>query len=110
MPEIISELKKRKLDIIVVSETKKKSKGTEKIDDYIFIYCGVEKDKTTAAGVGIILRKKLKSRIIGYSWISERITTIKIKTRSHCYIIGEYAPVEGKTEETGTFYKQLQET
>jgi hypothetical protein len=36
---------------------------------------------------------------------------MKIKTgRSHCYIIGAYAPVEGKAEETGTFYKQLQES
>jgi hypothetical protein len=36
----------------------------EEIDDYIFIYSGVEKQKRAAAGVGIILRKKLKSRII----------------------------------------------
>jgi hypothetical protein len=54
--------------------------------------------------------KRLKSRIIGYSWISERIATIKIKTgRSHCYIIGACAPVEVKAEKTETFYKQLQE-
>jgi exonuclease III len=47
MPEIISELKKRKTDITVVSETKKKAKGMEEIDDYIFIYCGVEKEKSS---------------------------------------------------------------
>jgi hypothetical protein len=111
MPEIISELKKRKIDIIIVTETQKKAKGTEEIDDYIFIYSGVEEEKGAAAGVGIILRKRLKSRIIRYSWISERITTIKIKTgRSHCYIIGAYAPVEGKAEKTETFYEQLQES
>jgi exonuclease III len=108
MSEIISELKKIKIDIIVLSETKKKSKGTEEMDDYIFIWSVVEEEKRAAADV---LRKKLTSRIIGYSWISERITTMNGKTgRSHCYIIGAYSPTEGKVEETETFYKQCQES
>jgi hypothetical protein len=58
MPQIISELKKRKMYIIAVSGTKKKAKGTEDIDDYIYIYSGVENEERSAACVGIILRKK----------------------------------------------------
>jgi hypothetical protein len=43
--------------------------------------------KGTASGVGTILRKALKSRIKGYSWMKDRTSAIKIKIcSSHCYI------------------------
>jgi len=39
--ELQTELLKRKIDIANIPETKKKSKGSEDIGNYIMIYCGV---------------------------------------------------------------------
>jgi hypothetical protein len=75
------------------------------------MYCGVETEKRAASGVGIFLRKELKTRILGYSWVNNRIVTLKLGTgRSHCYIVGVYSPVEGKSKETEEFYRQLHDT
>lgn len=93
MSEIILEIKKRKIDVLIVTETKKKTKGSDIIDDYLFIYSGVEQNRRASAGVGILIRKELKKRIIGYSWYNEHIITLKFKSgRSHYYVIGAYAP------------------
>ena len=87
----------------------KKGKGSEELGEYIFINSRVNKEQRAIAGVGILIRSQLKTRIIGYSWINERIITLKLKTgRSHCNIIGVYAPVGGKSKETETFYELLQ--
>lgn len=111
IPEIIKEMENRNIDMLVVSETKKKGKGSEEIGDYIFLYSGVEREKRAASGVGIMLHKRLKSRILGYSWISDRIITLKFRTgRSHCNIIGVYAPSDGNKEEIQRFYKELQDS
>jgi hypothetical protein len=38
--------------------------------------------------------------------VSEKIFTVKVKTgKSHCCIIGAYAPVEEKTEEIENIHK-----
>ena len=107
--EVITEMKNRKIDILVVTETKKKMKGSEIKDGYVYIYSGVDQNRRAAAGVGILIRKELKARIIGYTWYNERLITVKIKSgRSHYYIIGAYAPNEGQTQETEEFYLELQ--
>ena len=36
------ELLKRKTDIVIITETKKKNKGSEDIGNYIMIYSGVQ--------------------------------------------------------------------
>jgi len=52
---------------------------------------------------------KWTSRITDYSFVNDRIITVRLKTnRGHITIIGVYAPEEGREEETRRFYKQLQ--
>ena len=41
MEELQKELMKRKIDISILTETKKKNKGSEDIGNYLMIYCGV---------------------------------------------------------------------
>ena len=41
--EILNEMKRKKANIMVLTETKKKIKGTQDIDDYLLIYQGVER-------------------------------------------------------------------
>jgi hypothetical protein len=43
--ELHTELQKRKIDIAVITETKKKDKGSEDIGKYIMIYSGVPDNK-----------------------------------------------------------------
>ena len=39
--ELQNELMKRKIDIAILTDTKKKNKGSEGIGNYLMIYCGV---------------------------------------------------------------------
>jgi len=52
---------------------------------------------------------KWTSRITNYTFVNDRIITVRLKTnRWHIYIIGVYVPEEGREEETRRFYIQLQ--
>jgi exonuclease III len=108
--ELTRELKKKHINnIAVVSETKKKMKGTKEIDDYTFIYSGVEQTERARKGIAIMTDKKWKNTVLNYTYVNERILTIRLKIdREHSTITGVYAPEEGKKEETKKFYEDLQ--
>jgi len=40
--ELQTELLKRKIDIAIITETKKKNNGSEDIGNYVMIYCGYQ--------------------------------------------------------------------
>ena len=44
-----------KIDVAVVTETKKKLKGTKELEDYIMFYSGVPANKRASSGVSILL-------------------------------------------------------
>ena len=56
--ELENELKSAKVDIAIISETKKKSRGSMELKDYILIYSGVDKNERAQAGVAIMIDKK----------------------------------------------------
>lgn len=90
--EVINEIKKRRIDIMVVSETKKR-KGKDWKKSMIIYFYFPEKDIRAASGIGIIKHKTLRSRIISYSCVNDRIRVLKVRTgRLHCNIIGVYTP------------------
>jgi exonuclease III len=71
---------------------------------------GVPTEQRASSGVAILIKQKWKNRIVSYSWISDRIISLKCKTgRSLMNIIGVYAPIEGNKTDTRKFYKELQE-
>lgn len=51
-----------KIDIAVLTETKKKGNGIECLLDYIHIYRGVPKSERTAIDASIIINKKYKDK------------------------------------------------
>jgi hypothetical protein len=55
LEELTRELEERKLDIAIVSETKKKNKGSTDIGFYVIIYSGVPNENWAASGVAIFL-------------------------------------------------------
>ena len=109
--ELQTELLKRKIDIAIITETKQKNRGSEDRGNYVMIYCGVPGNQWASSGVAIAIRKHWKHKIQDYTWISDRITETRIKVLNINFtILGVYAPVEGKEQDTGEFYRELQQS
>jgi hypothetical protein len=73
------------------------------------LYSGVNRNKRRAAGIRILVQEKSKNKTDTYSFVNERILTLRYKTiRRYMTILGVYAPDEGKTDETTQFYWDLQ--
>jgi exonuclease III len=72
LEELTKELEERKIDTVIVSETKKKNKGSTDIGSYVMIYSGVPNGNWAASGVAILIRKRLRNKILGHTWISPK--------------------------------------
>ncbi|KAJ4431193.1 hypothetical protein ANN_19790 [Periplaneta americana] len=107
--ELIENLKQRNINIAVITETKKKLRGTKDLKNYTLIYSGVEQTQRAVGGVGILIDEKWKRKIESYVYINERIVIVRFKIdRGHLCVIGLYAPEEGRREDTEIFYEELQ--
>lgn len=67
-----------KLDVVVLTETKKKSCGVEEKGNYIHIYRGVEREERTSKGVSVLIKKKFKINITNYECINEQIVKVNM--------------------------------
>jgi hypothetical protein len=86
----------KKIDIAILSETKKKLKGSKELEHYILNYGAVPQEKRASTGVAIMINKKLTNRIYSYDFINERIVTIRPgMDRAYISIVGTYAAEEG---------------
>jgi hypothetical protein len=90
--ELVEEIKIKGINVAVISETKKKLKGTKMIGNYTMLYRGVSQN--TRAHLGVVLRidQKWTSRITNYSFVNDCIITVRLKiNRGHITRIGVYA-------------------
>jgi len=55
--ELQTEQLKRKTDIAIITETKKKKQGSEDIGNYAMIYCGVPANQWVSSGVANAITK-----------------------------------------------------
>jgi len=79
--------------------------------NYVMIYCGVPADQWASPGVAIAISKDWKHKIQDYTWISDRIIETRIKVLNRNFtIVGVYAPVEGKEQDTEEFYREPQQS
>lgn len=93
--EVFDELYNFRMDITVLTETKKKGNGNELQGDFIHFYSGVEKSRRAKAGVSIAIRKELKNRIKNWSAIDERIITLElVLSGQDIVVIGVYSPTD----------------
>jgi len=93
------ELKTAKVDIAVISETKKKLKGSLELEDYILFYSGVPTNKRAAAGIATMIKAKFKKRIHSYMFVNVIILQLRYKLkRGYLTLLAVYAPEEEKTE------------
>jgi hypothetical protein len=51
------------VDIAVITETKKKLKGTIELSGYVLIYSGVKKEKLAYVGVTLLIKKPWRNGI-----------------------------------------------
>lgn len=109
--ELENELKRMKIDIAAITETKKKGKGSKELNEYIMFYNGVELHKRAAAGVALLIHKSWKNKIHSYTCINERMIILRVKIeRGYLTVLSIYAPEEGRDAETNKFYNLLQNT
>lgn len=98
--ELEEEFGKIDLDLLGITETKKKGKGVLKMNSGIFlIYSGVKGDMRASCGVGCILKQNMVDNLRKWDGISERILTVEISQgRNGIYtFIIVYAPNENET-------------
>ena len=75
------------------------------------IYCGVPANQWASYGVEIAIREDWKHKIQDYAWISDRIIETRLKVLNRNFtIVGAYAPVEAKEQDTEEFYRELQQS
>lgn len=109
--EVFQELKRHKIDICILSETKKKGKGSEEIGDYIHLYSGVDKSARAKRGVSIAIHKRFRKDIKSWEEVDEQIITMDIyKNGETIVIIGAYAPSDDADDSTkDAFYEKLKD-
>lgn len=96
--EVIREITKFNLDIVALTETKKKGSGNEIIENYVHFYSGVKKENRAKAGVSLLIAKKYRSCIKDWAAISERILKVEIKVKGYdVVIVAIYAPSNDDT-------------
>lgn len=91
--EVIAEIRRLQMDIVVLTETKRKGTGTEQLENYVHIYSGVDKANRAKAGVSLLISKKFAKNIKDWSTLNERIIMAELKIKRYqIVIVGVYAP------------------
>jgi exonuclease III len=87
------ELEKYNLDIIALSETKKKGCGEEVLGNYLHLWSDVDKWSRARAGASILIQRKWKSKTRNWRFMGERILIVELVTFGReVVVIGAYAP------------------
>lgn len=111
--EIAEEMESNNLQILGLSETKKKGRGYRQLTNkHTLYYSGVSQERRAKEGVGIIITEEMNKNVIKYKPVNSRIIRVSIKTNDIgevINIIQIYGPVEGAhEEEILEFYINLQ--
>ncbi|KAK7872016.1 hypothetical protein R5R35_004529 [Gryllus longicercus] len=109
--EVVTEINKMNIDIIILTETKKKATGEEDIGEYWHAWSGVPKSHRARSGVSVLMKQKWKKYIRNIECLSDRI--IKIKMMLYGYpttIIGVYGINDNAlVDEKESFFGDLNE-
>ena len=100
--QVIKEMKKYKIDMLSVSETRQTESGKIRLNSGYFIaYSGNEGENAEHnKGVGIIMTPKAEKSLINWEPISPRIVKAKFRTKyCNLTIVSVYAPTNDAVEE-----------
>ncbi|CAF3797283.1 unnamed protein product [Rotaria sp. Silwood1] len=92
--ELTEEAKKYQLDILEISSTKRKGKGTLSLNNgWQLFYSGVDLSIHAQAGVAILLHPHLADAVLEWKPINERVALIRLQLKkTNLTIIQVYAP------------------
>lgn len=113
LEQATNEMKRYGIDILGISEVRWTGNGKiVTTDNYTFLYSGIGENETHQYGVAILIAANLKSNIIEWDPINERIITMRINLNENIItVIQCYAPTEGSEEtEKEIFYDSLNRT
>ena len=114
--ELQGEFEMAGLDILIVTETKRKDKTVKETSNRHVIICsGVGKEERAKQGVACMIHRKHADRIEEWKAVNGRIVTATLKSKERdkkLTIIGVYGPNDDDTKENNDrFWEQLtQET
>lgn len=92
-------LREYKINISVMTEMKKKLRSTKDLKDYVMIYRGMEQRKTACCGIVVLIDRKWQHRFRDYTFVNERIITVRLKFyRGYLTVTYIHAP-EGQNNE-----------
>ena len=99
-----------KIEILGLSEVKKKGNGIKKLQDgYTLRYSGVGMDRRAKEGVGIITSEQLETRVSRWEPLNSRILVIDLDLEINLSLIQIYAPKDySDILDKEEFYVQLQ--
>ncbi|KAK6765126.1 hypothetical protein RB195_025170 [Necator americanus] len=106
--ELADSLRKRRVDICCVQETRwKGSKSREFGDGYKLIYHGT----SNRNGVGIILNESFRNSVTAVDRLSDRLMAVKVDTGEvELRVVSAYAPQAGcSEEEKASFWEDLEQ-
>lgn len=96
--EITQELNNLKMDIVVLTETKKKGTGTENVNNYVHIFSGVAKHQRAKRGVSVMIHRKHEHKVTDFETIDENIIRINVNiNQKPVTILGVYAIYDDET-------------
>ena len=107
--ELVDEVKRYKIDILGITETKKKGQGIQNLGSHTLIYSGVNTNERARAGVAVLLTNNIYD-MVDFNFVNERLLEVnaEFKHRNIKIIVG-YGPNEDAAkEEREEFYQQLQ--
>ena len=106
--ELEQELIGFKWDIIGLSETRKKGEQLKQLQSGHVLYTIGENE--SVGGVGFLVNKNIKDRVIEYEGESSRVTslTLKVNSKYQLQVIQVYAPTSrNNDEEVEELYEEI---
>ena len=107
--ELVQEMRKYKISLPGVTETKKKGQGIEDLRSHKLLYSGVSRNERTKGGVALIVTNEIYENL-DYNFVNERLLEANIELpRKNVKIIVAYGPNKDVAKvEKDDFYNQLQ--
>ncbi|XP_044762230.1 craniofacial development protein 2-like [Coccinella septempunctata] len=91
MEEVILEVTRLRVDIVVLTETKKKGVGVETAGNYIHVHTGVERHQRAKRGVSVLIHKRYQGNITSYEAVDENIIKVNMNLKNRpCTLLGVY--------------------
>lgn len=106
--ELSHAIESLKWDILGLCETRREKETIEEYPDFILYHTATQNGRN---GVGFLVKKYLKSKIISFKSCSDRVAVLEIQTSesSTWSFVQVYAPTEAYSkEDTNLFYQGLE--